>query len=111
MKKLFKDLKDCNGDRKKYRISPVLKFEVDREYYLFSFLPTIIWSPWIYRLKGYYVLDIWWLYFHIGFGKWEQLSCSNCKHQNECVESKRIKWYSDDVFEQGEKCSDFESRY
>lgn len=100
----------CKGKRKKYRINPVFEFEVDRDY-LFSFLPTVIWCPWIYRHKGFCVVDIWWLHFHIAFGKWEELSCIDCKHQKECVECKRINWYCDNVFEQGEKCSDFKSKY
>jgi len=111
MKKLIEDFKMCKEDRKKYRINPVFGFEVDRCNYLFSFMPTIVWTPWIYRLKGFYVVEFWWLYFHITFGKWEELSCRDCKHQKECVESKRINWYFDNVFEQGEKCSDFESKY
>lgn len=108
--KLIEDLKMCKGDRKKYRINPVFKFEVDSDY-LFSFLPTVVWCPWIYRLKGFYVVDIWWLHFHIAFGKWEELACRDCKYQMKCIESKRISWYGDNIFEQGEKCSDFESRY
>lgn len=112
MKRLIEGLKMCKGDRKRYRINPIIGFEVDRDHYLFSFLPTIIWCPWIYRHPNSIgVIDIWWLHFHIYFGKWERLSCGNCKHQKECVESKRVNWYSDDVFEQGEKCSDFEARY
>ena len=110
--KLIEDLKRCKGDRKKYRIKPTIKFHVDTQHYCFSFLPAILWEPWIYRypnMDG--VVDIWWLHFHILIGKWETLSCSNCKHQRECVESKRVKWYFDDVFEKGEKCSDFESKY
>ena len=107
---LFKKLKECRPDRKNYRIKPIIRFEIDKDY-LFSFLPTIVCCPWIYRHKGFYVVDIWWLHFHIVFGRWEELSCSNCKRQRECVESGRLEWYSDNVFEKGEKCSDFESRY
>lgn len=112
MKRLIEGLKMCKNDRNKYRINPVFGFEVDRNNYLFSFLPTIIWCPWIYRYPNSVgVVDIWWLYFHIYFGKWEELSCRNCKYQKECVESKRIEWYSDNVFEQGEKCSDFKAKW
>ena len=107
---LFKKLKELKPYRKEYRIKPAVKFEVDTHYYCFSFLPTIMWCPWIYRHNAFYVVDIWWLHFHILFGKWEHLSCSNCKHQSKCVESKRIEWYCVDVFENGEKCSDFEAR-
>ena len=109
--KLIEDFKRCKGHRKQYRIKPIIKFEIDREQYYFSFFPTILWSPWIYRypnIEG--VVDIWWLHFHILIGKWEGLSCHNCIHQSNCVESKRLKWYHDDVFENGKRCSDFESR-
>jgi hypothetical protein len=109
--KLFDDLKECKGDRNEYRIKPIIKFKVDKENYYFSFLPTILWMPWIYRYPNTIgVIDIWWLNFHIFIGKWEHLSCRNCKHQEECVKSKRLKWYFDDVFENGGKCSDFESK-
>lgn len=112
MKRLIEGLKKCKNDRKKYRINPIVGFEVDRDDYLFSFLPTIIWCPWIYRYPNSVgVLDIWWLNFHFYFGKWEKLSCINCKHQEECVKSKRIEGYFDDVFEQGKKCSDFKAKY
>lgn len=109
--KLFDDLKECKGNRNEYRIKPIIKFKVDKENYYFSFLPTILWMPWIYRYPNTIgVIDIWWLNFHIFIGKWEHLSCRNCKHQEECVKSKRLKWYFDDVFENGGKCSDFESK-
>lgn len=111
MKRLIESLKMCKGDRKKYRVNPVFGFQVDRDY-MFSFLPTIIWCPWVFRHPNTIgVIDIWWLNFHIYFGKWEELSCGNCKYQNKCVESKRINWYCDNIFEQGEKCSDFEAKW
>ena len=110
--KLINDLKMCKGDRKKYRVNPVFGFEKDDRNYLFSFLPTIVWCPWIYRYPNSIgVVDIWWLHYHFYFGKWEELSCRNCKHQEECVKSKRIEWYFDNVFEQGEKCSYFKAKY
>ena len=109
--KLFDDLKECKGHRNEYRIKPIIKFKVDKENYYFSFLPTILWMPWIYRYPNIIgVIDIWWLNFHIAIGKWEHLSCRDCKHQEECVKSKRLEWYFDDVFEKGGKCSDFESK-
>ena len=110
--KLIEDFKMCKGHRKKYRSKPVIKFIADTEHYYFSFIPTMLYAPWIYRHPNSVgIIDIWWLHFHILIGKWEVLSCSNCKHQTKCVESKRLEWYCDDVFEKGEKCSDFESRY
>lgn len=109
---LLKSLKECKPDRKKYRVNPILRFEVDKRDYCISFFPTVVWSPWIYRYPNMLgVVDIWWLHYHIVFGKWEPLSCKNCKHQDECVKSKRINWYGDDVFENGEKCTNFEAKY
>lgn len=109
---LFKNLKECKSDRKKYRIKPAIGFQADTRDYMFSFLPTVIWCPWIYRYSNSVgVVDIWWLHFHIWFGRWEELSCRNCKHQEQCVKSKKIEWYFDNVFEQGEKCFDFEAKY
>ena len=108
MKKLFKDSRKYKEHRKDYRIKPTIKFIVDNNNCMFSFLPTIVWQPWIYRYPNMIgVIDIWWLNFHIIFGRWEELSCRNCKNQDECVKSKRIEWYFDNVFENGGKCSDF----
>lgn len=112
MKKLIEDLNRCKGHRNQYWVRPTFSIEVDRDSYYFSFLPTILWCPWIYRHPNSTgVIDIWWLHFHILIGKWEELSCGNCKNQNECVQTKRINWYGDNVFENGEKCSDFEARW
>ena len=112
MKKLFNDLKKCRKNRNQYRIKPYFKFKIDRHDYFFSFLPTILWIPWVYRHPNCVgVVDIWWLNLHILIGKWVNLSCRNCKHQNKCVESKRLEWYCDDVFEKGEKCKEFEEKY
>lgn len=110
--KLIEDLKRCKGNRKKYRIKPTIEFHVDTRHYYFSFLPTIMWTPWIYRYPhSIGIIDIWWLNFHILIGTWERPSCRECKHQKKCVESKRLEWYCDDVFENGEKCSDFKAKY
>jgi len=71
MKKLFKDLKNCEGHRKEYKIKPCIVFKVDREDYYFSFLPTVLYMPWIYRYPNSIgVIDIWWLNFHICIGEW-----------------------------------------
>lgn len=110
--KLIDDFKRCKSNRQEYRIKPSIEFRPDTEDYYFSFFPTILFLPWIYRhpyTVG--VIDIWWLHFHILIGSWEHLSCKECKHQKQCVESNRLEWYYDDVFEQGENCSEFESKY
>jgi hypothetical protein len=110
--KLIDDLKRLKPNRKGYRIKPTIRFYVDKENYYFAFLPTVLWMPWIYRYSNSDgVVDIWWLHFHILIGKWETLSCLNCKHQNKCIESKKINWYCDNIFDNGESCSDFEAKY
>lgn len=58
--------------RKEWRIKPCVKLAIDKEDYIFSFLPTIIWMPWRYRYPGTYVVDFSWLIFHMGFGIWER---------------------------------------
>lgn len=72
--KLFKDLKKCKGNRKKYRIKPTIKFSKDIYGYCISFLPTIVWDFWIYRTPNSPVIDIWWLHYHILIGRWEKRS-------------------------------------
>jgi hypothetical protein len=110
--KLIKDLKNCNGYRKEYRIKPTIRFCIDKEDYYFAFLPTILWQPWVYRYPNCDgIINIWWLHFHILIGKWEHLSCNECKHCHKCIDSKKRKSYFDDVFENGEKCSEYESRF
>ena len=112
MKKLFNDLKKCRKNRNQYRIKPYFKIQIDRHDYFFSFLPTVLWMPWVYRHPNCVgVVDIWWFNLHILIGKWVNLSCRNCKHQNRCIESKRLEWYGDDMFEKGEKCKEFEEKY
>jgi hypothetical protein len=72
MSKLFKDLKKCKYMRNRYVIKPTIKFHIDTRHYYFSFLPTILYLPWVYRhpnSEG--VIDIWWLHFHILIGTWE----------------------------------------
>ena len=109
--KLIEDFKMCRGNRKEYRVKPTIKFMADTRDYYFSIFPTILWMPWFYRYPNTTgVIDIWWLHFHILIGKWERFSCSECTHRRDCVESGRLEWYSDDVFEKGEKCPDFETR-
>ena len=110
--KIVEDFKKCKGQRKKYRVLSFIEFRRDTEDYLFSLFPTILWCPWVYRYPNSVgVVDIWWLHFHILIGKWTELSCRNCKHQEECVKSKRIEWYFDNVFENDERCSDFKAKY
>lgn len=104
--KLIEDFKMCKGGRKEYRIKPTIKFQVDRDYY-FSFLPTILWCPWIYRMPNIHgVVEIWWLNFHVLIGKWEHLSCNDCTNRFNC---KKRKSYFDDIMANGKNCSEFET--
>lgn len=71
--KLLEDLKRCKGHRKKYRIKPTIRFEVDTTHYSFAFMPTILWLPWVYRYPNTDgIVDVWWLNFHILLGRWEE---------------------------------------
>ena len=108
--KLIKDLWRLREGRKEYRINPKFIFRWDRRDYMFAFIPTIVWVPWICRYNGCYVVEFWWLNFNIGFGKWEHLSCRDCRHQDDCVKLGRVKWYFDNIFEK-EKCRDYRSKY
>ena len=58
--------------REDYRIKPRMKAIIDKEYCLFSLIPTVIWQPWKYRYPNTYVVDIHWLIFHLCFGFWER---------------------------------------
>ena len=72
MVKLIKDSIRLKESRKEYRIKPIVKFYVDNN--IFSFIPTVVWQPWIYRYINSSVVDIWWLHFHILIGTWEYKS-------------------------------------
>ena len=69
--KLFKRLKELKSYRKEYKIKPVVKCGADDRDYYFSLAPTITFQPWIYRQPRDWVVDIWWLHFHICVGEWE----------------------------------------
>lgn len=107
--KLIDDLKRLKLNRKGYRIKPTIEFYIDDKDYIFSFFPTIEWQPWVYRYLNCSVIDIWWLHFHILIGKWETLSCRNCKHEKECLENKRHKSFWDDIMAETRNCPDFET--
>ena len=68
--KLFKKLRKLKIYRKNYYIKPEVQFHVDKDDYLFAFLPTIDFLPWIYRPNGVAIIDIWWLHMHITIGEW-----------------------------------------
>ena len=70
--KLFKLFKECKYQRKNYKIKPCIRFFRDTHYYWFSLIPTITWLPWISRWEGVAIVEIWWLYYHITIGEWEQ---------------------------------------
>ena len=58
--------------RKQYRIKPKIGFEIDKQYYAFFFLPTVVWQPWKYRWNNTYVVELHWFIFTVGFGLWER---------------------------------------
>ena len=68
--KLFKRLKELKPYRKEWKIEPHISFHVESTDYAFSFIPTIVWVPWINRYPDTKVIDIWWLNMHIAIGKW-----------------------------------------
>lgn len=73
MKMLFEAMKKCKGNRENYRLKPSIRFEADRQYYWFAFIPTITFIPWVSRYPNSDgIVDIWWLHFHILIGKWER---------------------------------------
>lgn len=67
---LFKALKMLKVQRNNYYIKREIKFGVDKKYYLFCILPTIIVSPWFCRVGGEAIVEIQWLHMHITIGKW-----------------------------------------
>lgn len=68
---LLKKYIDLRSRRKGWRVEKRLRFEIDKDY-MFSFLPTVIWMPWMYRYPESSVIDIWWLNLHITFGTWKR---------------------------------------
>ena len=71
LRKLFKRIKACREDGPSpFRIKWNIKFQTDDTDYIFSFLPTIIWMPGIYRYPGTCVIDITWLNLHLTIGTW-----------------------------------------
>ena len=109
MIKLIKNLYRLREHRKEYRIRAKFAWEYDNHNYCFSFLPTIVWNPWICRHTRFYVVEFWWLNFHLCFGRWEKLDCRECKNQEKCIDEGRIKWYGDNIFDT-EYCEDYEGR-
>lgn len=72
---LIKSFKECKKYRKDYKIKPSIRFEIDTYHYCFSFLPTIVWCPWICRPQNTDgIIDIWWFNFHILIGYWERIN-------------------------------------
>ena len=74
LKKLFKNLKKCKPHRKEFHMKPSIRIAVDDNHYTFSFLPTVVYEPWIYRYPNLQepLLDIWWLNIHILIGTWKK---------------------------------------
>ena len=77
LKKLFKTIKDCKQYRKDHYIKWSVRWHID-EYYYFSFLPTVVWEPWPYRMPGSCIIDIWWFNWHITIGTWKNREDKSC---------------------------------
>lgn len=67
---LFKTLRRLKVQKNNYYIKREVKFGIDKQYYLFCLLPTIIVSPWPFRHGGEVIVEIQWLHMHINIGKW-----------------------------------------
>lgn len=63
--------------RKDYIIKLCICFEIDKEDQVISILPTIMIQPWKYRYPNTFVVDITWLIFHIGIGRWRTKGANN----------------------------------
>lgn len=72
MFEIIKKHREHRPNRKNYYIKWKVRFSIDNDSYLqiWSFLPTIIWTPWYYRSKGMVILDLTWLNWHISIGEW-----------------------------------------
>lgn len=70
--KMLRTCRDCKKYAKEDHIKWNIKFYIDDEDYVFSFLPTIVWQPYPYRSYGVTVIDIWWFNLHIFIGEWSK---------------------------------------
>ena len=70
LKKLFEDIRRCKQYPETRHIKWDFVFEIDDRNFLFAFLPTIVWQPSIYRYPNVCIIQIWWLNFNIGIGRW-----------------------------------------
>ena len=77
MLELFKTLRKLKPQRKDWYVKPAIKIEIDREYYVFHFLPTVVWMPWPYRYPDQFIVCISWFNLHIGFFKWIRKEAKN----------------------------------
>lgn len=72
LKKLLAILKKYKQYHKDFHIKPIVVCEVEDTDYMFAFLPTVVWQPWVFRRNHAHVVDIWWLNLHIYIGCWEE---------------------------------------
>ena len=70
IKKLIRTHKLCKYRSKEYRVKPVVRIEIDTDYYMISIIPTIYLQPWQFRRPNTSILDIHWLNIHICVGLW-----------------------------------------
>lgn len=77
LKKMFETLKQCKPHRKDYVIEWNITFNVDDHYYVFAFLPTIVWTPWPFRYPNMPVINIMWFNCSINIGTWKNKEDAN----------------------------------
>lgn len=73
MKKLIQTIRRCQPYRKDHKIVWKIRAEIDRDNYLFNFLPAILWCPWPYRYDNECVVCLSWLNINIGIGVWTRV--------------------------------------
>lgn len=70
LRKLLRQIRENKRYRKLYRIKPTVSIHVDTDRYIFVFIPTILYAPWVRRIPGSCIVGIAWLNFHIYIGEW-----------------------------------------
>lgn len=55
----------------RFYVKPCIKFETDKTNWLISLIPTIMFQPSKYRYANSWIIDIYWLIFHITIGEWK----------------------------------------
>lgn len=78
MFEIIKKHREHRPNRKDYYIKWKIWFEIDRtSYQVWSFLPTIIWTPWYCRMHGSTVFTLMWFNWNLGIGEWCRKEINN----------------------------------